>query len=41
MPKAWAEVLAPLGTDAVKKHLTDAPWIVVLFRQKKRLRSNG
>jgi nitroreductase len=34
-------VLAPLGTDAVKKHLTDAPWIVVLFRQKKRLRSNG
>ena len=22
MPEAWAEVLAPLGTDAVKKHLT-------------------
>lgn len=41
MPEAWAEVLAPLGTDAVKKHLTDAPWIVVLFRQKKRLRDNG
>ncbi len=41
MPEAWAEVLAPLGTDAVKPHLTDAPWIVVLFKQKKRLRTNG
>ena len=25
MPDAWKEVLEPLGTDAVKKHLTDAP----------------
>ncbi len=25
MPEAWAEVLSPLGTDAVKEHLTDAP----------------
>ena len=41
MPEAWAEVLAPLGTDAVKPHLTDAPWVVVLFKQKKRQRSNG
>ena len=41
MPEAWAEVLAPLGTDAVKRHLTDAPWIVVLFKQKKRTRANG
>ena len=41
MPDAWSEVLAPLGTDAVKAHLTDAPWIVVLFKQKKRVRSNG
>lgn len=41
MPEAWAEVLSPLGTDAVKSHLTDAPWIVVLFKQKKRLRANG
>ena len=41
MPEAWAEVLAPLGTDAVKPHLTDAPWVVVLFKQKKRLRPNG
>ncbi len=41
MPPAWSEVLAPLGTDAVKAHLTDAPWVVVLFKQKKRQRSNG
>ena len=41
MPDAWREVLQPLGTDAVKEHLTDAPWVVVLFRHSKRLRSNG
>lgn len=41
MPDAWSEVLEPLGTDAVKPHLTDAPWVVVLFKQKKRLRENG
>jgi nitroreductase len=41
MPEAWQEVLLPLGTDAVKEHMTDAPWLVVLFRQSKRLRKNG
>ena len=41
MPEAWSEVLEPLGTDAVKAHLTDAPWVVVLFKQKKRQRENG
>ncbi len=41
MPAAWQEVLEPLGTDAVKKHMSDAPWLVVLFRQSKRMRSNG
>jgi len=41
MPEAWSEVLAPLGTDAEKPHLTDAPWVVVLFKQKKRRRENG
>ena len=41
MPDAWKEVLDPLGTDAVKEHLTDAPWVIVLFRQSKRLRENG
>ena len=41
MPEAWQEVLEPLGTDAVKEHMTDAPWVVVLFRQTKRIRANG
>lgn len=29
----WLEALAPLGTDENKPHLTNAPWVVVLFRQ--------
>ncbi len=41
MPDAWREVLEPLGTDAVKEHLTDAPWVVILFRHSKRIRENG
>ena len=41
MPAAWREVLEPLGTDAIKDHMTDAPWLVVLFRQTKRIRSSG
>jgi iodotyrosine deiodinase len=31
-PDAWLEALLPLGTDEHKPHLTDAPWVVVLFR---------
>ena len=41
MPEAWQEVLEPLGTDAVKEHMTGAPWLVVLFRHSKRVRTNG
>ena len=41
MPEAWQEVLEPLGTDAVKEHMTAAPWLVVLFRKSKRDRANG
>ena len=41
MPEAWAELLRPLGTDYVKEHITDAPWIIVIFRQTKRIRENG
>ncbi|MEJ7811808.1 MAG: nitroreductase family protein [Gemmatimonadaceae bacterium] len=32
MPPEWLEALAPLGTDEHKPHLTDAPWLVVVFR---------
>ena len=41
VPDEWREVLAPLGTDHVKSHITDAPWVVVLFRQTKRERRGG
>jgi len=27
----WRAALAPLGTDPIKSHLTDAPWVVVVF----------
>lgn len=32
-PREWLEAILPLGTDEHKPHLTDAPWVVVLFRQ--------
>ena len=38
VPEEWEEVLAPLGTDHIKEHITDAPWVVVLFRHSKRER---
>ena len=41
IPDAWQEVLSPLGTDHVKEHITDAPWIVILFRHSQRRRENG
>lgn len=33
IPDDWREALAPLGTDFRKEHITDAPYVVVLFRQ--------
>ena len=41
MPEAWAELIRPLGTDHVKEHITNAPWVIVLFRQSKRPRDIG
>lgn len=32
-PKEWLEALEPLGTDFVKSHITDAPWLIVVFRR--------
>lgn len=40
-PDAWLEALALLGTDEHKAHLTDAPWVVVLFRQSYGLNADG
>ncbi|MGI9090409.1 MAG: nitroreductase family protein [Gemmatimonadaceae bacterium] len=40
-PREWVEALAPLGTDEHKPHLTDAPWLVVLFRKAYGLNADG
>lgn len=40
-PEEWLRALAPLGTDAHKPHLTDAPWLVVVFRQAYGLEPDG
>lgn len=40
-PQEWIDALAPLGTDEHKAHLTDAPWLVVLFRQAYGLNADG
>ncbi len=41
MPAEWVEALAPLGTDAMKEHITTAPYVVVLFRQTYGIRPDG
>ncbi|MDV6375441.1 nitroreductase family protein [Deinococcus arenicola] len=41
MPEEWRAALAPLGTDYVKEHLTDAPWVIVVFREKYGLDADG
>lgn len=41
MPAEWRDALAPLGTDEHKPHLTDAPWVVVLFRQAHGVQPDG
>jgi nitroreductase len=40
-PQQWIDALAPLGTDEHKPHLTDAPWVVVLFRQAHGVDADG
>lgn len=40
-PPEWLEAILPLGTDEHKPHLTDAPWVVVLFRKTYGLRVDG
>lgn len=29
----WRSLIEPLGTDFVKSHITEAPWVVVVFRR--------
>lgn len=41
MSPEWLEALAPLGTDWHKPHLTDAPWLIVVFEQVYGFRRAG
>ncbi|MEL6452887.1 MAG: nitroreductase family protein [Pseudomonadota bacterium] len=38
---AWLEALAPIGTDADKPHLEDAPWLIVVFAQRYGVDADG
>lgn len=38
---AWRAALRPLGTDWVKEHMTDAPYIIVVFGQAYGLTTDG
>jgi nitroreductase len=40
-PQDWLDALALLGTDENKPHLTDAPWVVVLFRHAHGIAADG
>ncbi|MBP2474150.1 nitroreductase [Crossiella equi] len=37
----WLSALRPLGTDMHKPHLTDAPYLIVVFQQRYGLREDG
>lgn len=39
--KDWLEALAPIGTDADKPHLEDAPWLIVVFAQRFGVDADG
>ena len=37
----WLTAIRPLGTDAVKSHLTDAPYLIVVFQQRYYVGRDG
>lgn len=41
MSAEWLDALRPLGTDWHKPHLTDAPWLIVVFEQAYGRSANG
>ena len=40
-PDEWLEALAPLGTDAHKPFLEDAPWLVAVFKEVHGVAEDG
>lgn len=41
MSAEWLEALRPLGTDWRKPHLTEAPWLIVVFEEAYGLGGGG
>lgn len=41
MGKVWTTDLKPLRTDWVKEYLTDAPYLILVFKQQYSFRENG
>ncbi len=41
MSREWLDALAPLGTDEHKAHITDAPWVIVVFKKAFDLHADG
>ncbi|HIO65076.1 MAG: nitroreductase family protein [Planctomycetota bacterium] len=41
MPEEWLDALRPLGTDAVKPFLIDAPYLVILFAETHQVAADG
>ena len=37
----WLAALEPIGTGADKPHLTDAPWLIVVFAQRYGMTTDG
>ena len=37
----WLAALEPIGTGADKPHLTDAPWLIVVFAQRYGITADG
>lgn len=37
----WLAALEPIGTGVEKQHLTDAPWLIVVFAQRYGLTEDG
>lgn len=37
----WLAALEPIGTGASKPHLTDAPWLIVIFAQRYGVTEDG
>jgi iodotyrosine deiodinase len=33
MPPEWLQAIEPIGTDWVKTHITDAPYVIIVFEQ--------